>query len=211
MTTDRDDTRTDDTGTPTGAPWPYTAAPRAELETMRREHVITEAHIRGVGSLALFGGTISLFGTLAVAATPGMQEITSVGATAVGLLSGVAYLIAGIRLRRLDPRGRALYTGLAVFGALWSLIRAPTTEMPGYSPMMLAASFAVGGLLLWLLWSARARTVFSRHYREVVIPATPGVRYRSGLVTILLILVLMGTVVAAAAAAAFAASSAASF
>lgn len=159
---------------PTAGQWPYAAAPAAELESLRRTHVTAEAYVRSLGTLLLIGaGAIAVVACLSLS-QPGTEFGSGWGLWL--LVSGFANLAAGLWLRGLDVRGRNLYTAMVVAGLLG---RAVTTglgpDRVDLGSWLFVFELGVDTLFLWLLWNPRAGVVFGRHYREVVIPATPGV------------------------------------
>ena len=61
------------------------------------------------------------------------------------------------------------------------------------------AGRATGGMVLpvialVILWSKPSETVFTEHYRNVVVPATPHIKHRSVLALVVLGLLLLGLV-----------------
>lgn len=98
-------------------------------------------------------------------------------------------LYGGRELRRLTPRGRLIQTVLMAFFTLGAFL----------NPAVLFWDL----IIVWALWSTQGRVVFSAHYREVVIPATPEVKYRpsiliwaGGIAIVLLVGLLIAGLVA---------------
>lgn len=165
--------------------------------TIRRTHARTEVSIKALGVLCLIGaiwGAVRLLGSIAALdASPAATQ---------SLLSGAAWLVAAAWcaawLWALDPRGRRLYTLLfvidvAVFAhqafqahALLTTLRetfatTATSQVAFHHDVhsQLAAGIAlllVRFAFLYVLWSRKGRIVTSRHYRDVIIPATPYIR-----------------------------------
>lgn len=177
---------------------PY-APPRAsgvapgvtEHEPMRRAHINTETNIKSIGSLALFGGVINAVGGIMAL---GEAPIDAAIALAI---AGIA-LAAGVSLRRLAPRGRVLYTVLAALVLLANIVRVLLIgAVVGAQMVGIVLPLVVMGLFLSILWGAKGGVVFSEHYRDVVIPATPHVKYKTSKVAIALLVLLVVVFIAA--------------
>src|SRR5690606_22344854 len=136
------------------------------LDRIRQEHINAETNIKGLGVLLFLGAAIL-----------GIQGIGFVIAVGVLGLINVALAdvlgLAGYWLRRLDPRGRVVYSGVIALGVVFIVIDA----LQGVESMAI-----VFGRLVWpllfvaALWTSKASTVFTPHYREVVVPATPHIK-----------------------------------
>lgn len=178
---------------------------------IRTAHASIEASIKALGVLCLLGamwGGLRLLGSFA--------DIDTNPAALQGILFAAAWFVAAARcttwLWALDRRGRLLYTALflvdaAVFAyqayqahALLTMLR-ETFAMTAASHVsfhhdfysQLATGFAlllVRCAFLYALWSRKGRMVMSRHYRDTIIPATPGLEHR-GRVPLLVVLTLL--------------------
>lgn len=160
----------DDAFNPYEAPT-VTASPPAPEEDglirMRQEHLSVEAGVYAFGILDVVGGVLA-GGVSAVSLAIALRSQPSFQAWVILLtntLLAVLLAYTGLSLLRLQPHGRVLQS------AVFVLLTYGTLNV-----------HALGGLLITLLWavvfvttflSAKARTVFTRRYREVVIPASP--------------------------------------
>jgi hypothetical protein len=175
--------------------WPYSAAPEADLETIRRAHIRAETNIRALGTFVALSGVLALVGGvmwlavveefLADSAVDGLahQRI----ATVVSVLVAPAYILAGLWLRRWSVRGRSLFTGLYGANILWQLgdniwlMRSLDLD-GGFVVGSVVMTLGLGALFMSVVWSRRGRMVFTEHYQRVVVPATPHVIYRGRVV-----------------------------
>jgi hypothetical protein len=151
------------------------AAPSTEAEAIRNRHLRHEASLKGAGLLYLIGGVIvalSVVGLLAGGETLGartdgafnMYWITTGGLVAVCFVQ----FVAGWGLRRLRP---------------WSKIPAALLAALNFTRFPVSTLAEVLGMLfsvyvLYLLFSAKGRTVLSPAYAEIV-AQTPHLRYRT--------------------------------
>jgi hypothetical protein len=158
-------------------------APAAtEAEAIRGEHLKHEASLKGVGFLYLLGGVmlafsfIGLFGVMIPHSTGssralGLQELVIFALLGV---VGVGQFFAGWGLRKLRP---------------WAKI--PAALLAGISLLSIPIGTLIGAYILYLLFSAKGRTILSPAYSEIV-AQTPHMRYRtSRWVWITLLVVLL--------------------
>lgn len=167
---------------------PY-APPKADLdrpdtdaEAIRTAHISHEASIKGVGLLYFLVGAGALLGgltVLMVGSGPEKNPMTAFSITLLMLVVGGASLVLGYGLRRLK---RWVRIPVGIFSALGLL------------------NFPIGTLLnayiLYLIFSAKGRTILSDEYAEVV-ALTPDIRYRTSIVVWILLALLLGLVVLA--------------
>jgi hypothetical protein len=155
-------------------------------EAIRRSHIGAEANIKAIGQLMLLGvvmGGFNLVRSLAAA------DASPIGTASI--LFSLAWLAAaamcGVWLHALEPKGRLLYTVLSIVqfvmvpfelrdaGALLDGTRATLTA----AVVMALVLLLVRLIFLYILWNRKGRMVMSLHYRHEIIPATPGIKYRS--------------------------------
>lgn len=165
----------------------------SEHEAIRRAHLSSETNIKSIGSLAILGAVLQLLAAIGLMANAPVEG-------AIRLAAVVALGISGYLLRDLKPAGRMIYTVMLALGLLSTLVTAATASAAQMAPVAVV-SLIVGGLFLWVLWNAKAKVVFSEHYREVVIRATPYVKYKTSKVAIAVLIVLLIVFVAAVVAA----------
>ncbi|PRP95532.1 hypothetical protein ENSA5_38150 [Enhygromyxa salina] len=159
-----------------------------ELERLRQEHINAETNVKTLGVLLYIGAASTLLSAVGtVAQDP--------AAALISLVVGVGLGLGGFWLRRLDRRGRAVYSGVIGLSVVVLVIAnagQPFTYLAGrmFWPL----------LFLGLLWGTKASTVMSPHYRDVVIPATPHVKRKTSraviAIGVLLLLLIVALVVA---------------
>lgn len=143
-------------------------------ESVRRAHLWYEAEIKGVGLLyGLFGGLMLI--PLFQAIGEGMMR-RGPSAWFFALLISVGALILGAGLRRLSPWVRV---PMAVISGLLGVISFFTIVGP-----------LLNGYVLWLMLSAKGRTVMSPQY-QLLVNLTPHVKQRTSSTTIVLTLLLV--------------------
>jgi len=133
---------------PTGRP----ETDLAEAERSRLEHLHQEAAIRAFGCLGLCAGVFgSIWLVLLLELSSARSSGGRVAAIAVGApLVGIGLFVIGLGLLRLKPWSRAAGGALA----LLSLPLVPLGTL-------------LGGLLLWILTSAKGREVLSSSHQAV--------------------------------------------
>jgi hypothetical protein len=186
------------------AAWPFAAAPEAELETLRLRHIRAESRLRVLGTYSIISGVVLLIFSIADAV--GTSDLFAHGFLGgLAVLESAGYVITGWWLRRLRLRGRTWMTVVLVGGSVLRVIEAFTAWMRDEPIALLVAVFAFSVLFIaiyaWILWNRLARTVLTRHYLEIVIPATPQVKRRTKLLWFLLgltfvMFVVMGITIA---------------
>ena len=173
---------------------PAVGGANAELEAIRRAHLSSETNIKSIGSLAILGAVLQLLGALGLMTTAPVEAV-------IRIVVVVGVGASGLWLRDLKPLGRTVYSVLLALGVLSTLVAVAVATHAHEAMPVAVFTVVVGGLFLWILWNAKAGVVFSEHYRQVVIPATPYVKYKTGKVAIaVLVLLLLGFVAAIVAA-----------
>jgi hypothetical protein len=156
----------------------------ARMEVIRREHLNAETNVKGLGFLLYLGAAGLIIGGLATVAGDALTGSLS-------FVVGAALILSGYWLRRLDRRGRLVYSIIATLGVVSMLLAGAGSE---------ALSYQLGRmfwplLFLAVIWSAKASTVMTPHYRDVVIPATPHIKYKVSPVLLVLLVLLIAVVI----------------
>ena len=170
----------------------------SQAELIRKSHLSHEANIQGFGCLYTLGGILGILGAIfyigigifVMAGGVVSEELASMvfGAGGDRLVSGglttlvgvvflaiaVAQLFAGRSMQTLNPSGKILAIVVAAIGML---------QFP--------CGTLISGYLLYLLVSAKGRTVFSSAYKEVM-QATPHIRYRTSIIVWIFLFILIG-------------------
>ena len=172
----------------------------SQAELIRKSHLSHEANIQGFGCLYTLGGILGILGAIfyigigilvmAGGVVPKGLESMVFGAGGDRLVSGglttlvgvvflaiaVAQLFAGRSMQTLNPSGKILAIVVAAIGML---------QFP--------CGTLISGYLLYLLVSAKGRTVFSSAYKEVM-QATPHIRYRTSIIVWIFLFLLIGVI-----------------
>ena len=172
----------------------------SQAELIRKSHLSHEANIQGFGCLYTLGGILGILGAIfyvgigilvmAGGVVPKGLESMVFGAGGDRLVSGglttlvgvvflaiaVAQLFAGRSMQTLNPSGKILAIVVAAIGML---------QFP--------CGTLISGYLLYLLVSAKGRTVFSSAYKEVM-QATPHIRYRTSIIVWIFLFILIGVI-----------------
>jgi hypothetical protein len=169
---------------------PSTSGGDTELEAIRRAHLSSETNIKTIGALALLGAVLQLLGAI---------EMMSVSAPRAfgGLIGCFLGGACGLGLRTLHSWGRTLYTVLLAIGVVLTGINLAMVPLVAAAVPVLIIFALVSALFLWVLWNAKARVVFSDHYREVVVRGTPHIKYKTSKIAIGVLVVLLLVFVAA--------------
>jgi hypothetical protein len=162
---------------------PVVSAEAAMHEATRREFLNAETNVRTVGFLVYIGA----FACLANGLASIMSGVLS-GNILIAAGAGLGW--AGYRLRRLDPRGRTLYTVIAALLIVGTL----ATNADNLAASHLGRVFWVV-LMVALLWGRKAGVVMTAHYREVVVPATPHIEYKTSPLLIVFGVVLLAVLI----------------
>ena len=172
----------------------------SQAELIRKSHLSHEANIQGFGCLYTLGGILGILGAIfyvgigilvmaggvvpkglesMVFAAGGDQLVSGGLTTLVGVIFlaiAVAQLFAGRSMQTLNPSGKILAIVVAAIGML---------QFP--------CGTLISGYLLYLLVSAKGRTVFSSAYKEVM-QATPHIRYRTSIIVWIFLFILIGVI-----------------
>ena len=170
----------------------------SQAELIRKSHLSHEANVKSFGCLYTLGGILGILGAIfyvgigilvmAGGVVPKGLESMVFGAGGDRLVSGglttlvgvvflaiaVAQLFAGRSMQTLNPSGKILAIVVAAIGML---------QFP--------CGTLISGYLLYLLVSAKGRTVFSSAYKEVM-QATPHIRYRTSIIVWIFLFILIG-------------------
>lgn len=165
-----------------------------EAEEIRNEHIKHEASVKSIGVLYIIGAVVLLVsggfavyaGTVVNTSRPGLarQPAFFLGYGLAFICIGMLQFAVALGIRRFKPWAR-------VAGGI-------------LSGLGLVIGFPVGTIvnayILYLLFSAKGRMVFSDEYREIV-EQTPHVKYRTSIVVwiflALLLVIAAGVVIAA--------------
>jgi hypothetical protein len=162
-----------------------------DFERIRRAHLSHEASIRSFGLLYFVGGAIAVlagvgmlvFGIFAVAGgqgtNDGMAFVLMLLFAALYASIGALQVATGRGLRKLNSMGKNGGTFLGAIGLI------------GFPIGTIISSY-----LLYLIWSAKGKYIFSSEYQQVL-KATPHVVYKTSkivwvLAILLFILVFLG-------------------
>ena len=158
----------------------------SDAEAVRREHIQRETSIRSIGMLYyLGGGFLGLGGVLILIAWLARDRTGfNLGVAVVFLVLATVEIAMGRGIRKLRPWARNIGTAFACLGLL---------------------GFPLGTLInayiLYLLLSKQGKRIFEADYADIV-AATPGVKYRTSVVTwivlALLVLIFVGLAILAA-------------
>ncbi len=172
----------------------------SQAELIRKSHLNHEANIQGFGCLYTLGGIMGILGAIFyigigifVMAGGGVSEelqplvfgangdpmVAGITTTLVGVIFlaiAVAQLFAGRSMQTLNPSGKILAIVVAAIGML---------QFP--------CGTLISGYLLYLLVSAKGRTVYSSAYKEVM-QATPHIRYRTSIIVWIFLFLLIGVI-----------------
>jgi hypothetical protein len=155
-------------------------------EEIRKLHLSHEASIKSVGTLYLLGGTFMALGAVGLLFTVLLDSSSRGAPKAISLTQFIIFLPLAVLmfwlssgLKNLNPRARTVAGILAGIG----LIGFPFGTL-------------INGYILYLLFSAKGKMVFSDEYKSVI-EATPHIKYRTSLLVwiflgIILLLILIG-------------------
>ncbi len=149
-------------------------------EDIRRTHLRHEASVRAVGSFYFLSGVAMLI-ALRARGEGGARLISALGLSATLVYVALAALIIwlGRGLQRLSPLARIVAVVLSGIGLI---------VVPGGGTL-------IGGYVLWLLLSAKGKSVFSAHYRQIV-AETPHIKHRTLWWASVLVALLVGGMIA---------------
>lgn len=157
----------------------------SDAEQVRREHLRTEASIRSIGTLYLVVGIL-----IGVSVSSQMSSLLREfeGPERQGALVGIVgipiiLILVGWKLRKLS-RAATIFAGI---GSALGLLAFPVGTL-------------INGLILYTLFCKKGRFVVTPAYKQIV-AETPHIRYRTSIVTwvllaILILLAVIGIAVA---------------
>lgn len=156
------------------------APPTSDIEAARRLMLNHEASVKSIGALFILGALFLVFagGVSAITVEASAEEATMtrvVGALFVAL--GVFQFWVALGLRKLNPKAR----GPAILLSALGLVAIPIGTI-------------ISIYMLYLLGSAKGRTVFSAEYAQVI-AATPHIKYRSSLVMRIFLWLILALIV----------------
>lgn len=140
---------------------------RVDAESLRREHINTEASIKSVGILYYLGAV------LGIAVGASMLGSDDVGSAALLLSIGVVQLVAGFGLRRLRS---------------WA--RIPTIIVSGIGLLGFPIGTLISAYILFNLLGKQGRYVMTPEYRQII-AATPHVKNKTSRAAWIVLLVLL--------------------
>jgi hypothetical protein len=148
-----------------------------DAETVRREHLKTEASVKSIGILYYLGGIAILLMAFRYLTTAGTKEaipLASYGIAGLLLALGIFQFIAGAAVRKFKPWSRIAVGILSGVG----LIKFPVGTL-------------INGYILFLVFGKKGRMVFSAPYQDII-AATPHVKYK----TSKWVWIILGTILA---------------
>lgn len=149
--------------------------PRSLEAEQRTEHIATEARIRSIGALLIFGAFGPLIaGTVSCVRAVEAGEIDTLLRGFLELGVGVVLVGVGVGLMRFDRRARIV--GLGLGGVC--LLQPPVLT-------------AFGVYVLFMLLGRKGSMIFSEPYAKVI-AATPDIQYQSSMFTRVTLAVLLG-------------------
>ncbi len=152
---------------PYEAPQSFDAPPNpiSDAETVRLEHLKTEASIKSIGILYYLGGAVlvlaSIAGFGAFEKTEGIEDLAGQATVAVFFALAIAQFIVGSAVRKLKPWSRI---GIGILSGI-GLLGFPLGTL-------------INGYILFLTFGKKGRMVFSEPYKEII-AATPHVKYKT--------------------------------
>jgi hypothetical protein len=152
-----------------------------EAAAIRREHIKREAAIRSIGTLYYLGGALLCLGAIAlVLGSSNFSRSLNISRSLPGGIGGAILIVMGVLsmfvargLRQLRPWARTTTVVLSVIG----LVRVPFGTL-------------INAYILYLLLSEKGRRIFQSDYADIV-AATPDVKYRTSVVTWVLLGILV--------------------
>lgn len=148
-------------------------------EGVRRAHISHEASVKSIGLLYLLGAVLVIFMSVMLlgAALSAAAPNTGDPAFAVFLLVlGLGQGAVGIGLRRLKK---------------WT--RIPVGLLSGIGLLAVPLGTLINGYILYLVFSAKGRTVFSDEYKTII-QQTPHVQYKTSIVVWIFLALLVGVI-----------------
>jgi hypothetical protein len=149
-------------------------------ELIRKEHIKHEASVKSVGLLYFLAAALMLL----------VGIFSAVSGQGEGILIGLILLVLG---------AAQVWVGIGLRG-LKAWARIPTAILSGLGLLGFPIGTLINGYILYLVLSAKGKTVFSDEYQRVI-EQTPHIKYRTSIVVwillgLLLLLVGAGLVAA---------------
>jgi hypothetical protein len=154
-------------------------------EAVRNQYLSHEASIKSIGLLYVLGGVIGLIlgcvylamgvGAISMPDGPEAQMAAGVilGLGVFFIIFSLLQLYGAISIRKLENVGRIIVTIFSVIG----LLGIPIGTL-------------ISAYILYLLWSAKGKFIFTPEYRRVV-EATPHIKYKTSIVVWILLGLLL--------------------
>jgi len=159
---------------------PPLAAAMADVELIRRNHLTHEASVRSIGVLYYLGGVLLVLAAIGMGSAltwgPGLGP-AAVVVLLCYLALGWGMLAVGRGLRRLQS---------------WT--RIPVGILSGLGLLQFPVGTLINAYILYLVFSAKGAMVLSPEYREIM-RQTPHMKYRSSLLTLVLLAILIVIIV----------------
>src|SRR4030042_1813804 len=150
--------------------------PAAAAEEIRRQHLNHEASVRSIGALYFFGA----FFIILVGIGFFLDRETPLGVRIAGvLIIGLGFFQFWI--------GRGLR-------ALKSWVRIPTGIFSGIGLIGFPLGTIINAYILYLVFCKEGKTVFSPEYRQVI-AATPHIKYKTSIISWIILVILIVIVV----------------
>lgn len=146
-------------------------------EAVRREHIAHEASIRSIGFLYLLGGILG-----------GLAGIVLLVTTLSGPAADPESALIGVFLLGLCVLQGAVGVGLR---KLQGWTRIPVGLFSGIGLLGFPVGTLINGYILYLVFSSKARTIFSAEYKAIV-QQTPHIRQQTSWIVWLFLLLLLG-------------------
>jgi hypothetical protein len=140
-----------------------------QLEAMRQEYIKHEASIKSIGVLYFIAAV--LFGF--VGATSFSTGKEGLMPALIGCAVCALYLWLGISVQRLK-RGSKVGVGI----------------LSGLGLLAIPVGTLINAYILWLVFSAKGKTIFSDEYKEVI-AATPHIKYKSSKIVVGFLIVIV--------------------
>ena len=145
-----------------------------DVEAIRREYLSHEASVKSIGSLYMLGGILMVIaGGIMIYLFASERTMVEPVAVVVIPILAIIQLMTAVGLRNLRP---------------WARIVAGILSVPGLLNIPVGTLICI--YILYLLFGAKGRMVFSQQYRDVI-EQTPHVQYKSSFLVRFLLVVLI--------------------
>ncbi len=169
---------------------PYAAPSAAQLTSddpsssvaIRQKHLKHEASVKSIGTLFILSGLISCGASVVstMAILPNDNTAFVIGHICGGLLLSLLPLWIGLKVRRLKKR-----------------FRIPAIVLSALGLIIIPIGTLISIYALYLLCSSKGSVVFSPAYQQVI-SETPEIKYRTSIVTWILLFLLITVFIVAA-------------